>query len=254
MNTVAQAAPVVNPLPDYLRDFYLRIRRLTRRYGYCFARNNYFCGQFQRGQQTISRWIARLVQAGYIRCETAITEGGTERHIFLTQDCVPPKRTRPARKCVPPPSSLLDSEKSKNTAPPALAPEPDASPVVASLMQNEIPRPEAERLAATYGERACLTQIAALRYHRIDRNRGGFLRRAIEGAWAVPEAAKQAERAKTLRPRFEAQERPQEALRAKFSEGVKQGAAAIAEVCNLRGLLRGAGGSRSPRPPESSPL
>ena len=61
---------------------YAEISSLTNSNGYCWATNEYFAGLYDLGVSTVSRLISNLEERGYIRCEMAATETGSERRIY----------------------------------------------------------------------------------------------------------------------------------------------------------------------------
>ena len=61
---------------------YAEISSLTNSSGYCWATNEYFAGLYGLAPATISRLVSQLEERGYIRCEMAATESGSERRIY----------------------------------------------------------------------------------------------------------------------------------------------------------------------------
>lgn len=59
--------------------FFAEINALTNSYGYCNARNAYFCDLYDVDRRTISRWIKKLEQLNFIN---VVYESG-ERRIYL---------------------------------------------------------------------------------------------------------------------------------------------------------------------------
>ena len=61
---------------------YAEISSLTKSSGYCWATNEYFADLYGLAPATISRLVSQLEARGYIRCEMAATEVGSERRIY----------------------------------------------------------------------------------------------------------------------------------------------------------------------------
>lgn len=61
---------------------YAELTALCNQYGYCWATNDYFAKLYGLAPATISRLISQLEGRGYIRCEMAATETGSERRIY----------------------------------------------------------------------------------------------------------------------------------------------------------------------------
>lgn len=61
---------------------YGELTSLCNQTGYCWAGNVYFAELYGLSVRTVSRLIAQLEAKGYIRCETAATKDGSERHIY----------------------------------------------------------------------------------------------------------------------------------------------------------------------------
>lgn len=61
---------------------YAELTALCNQYGYCWATNEYFATLYGLAPATVSRLIAQLESRGYIRCEMAATETGSERRIY----------------------------------------------------------------------------------------------------------------------------------------------------------------------------
>lgn len=52
-----------------IKTFYRDISKMCRIKGYCWAYNKYFAERYQVSARTIGRWIAKLVEQGYITSE-----------------------------------------------------------------------------------------------------------------------------------------------------------------------------------------
>lgn len=61
---------------------YGELTSLCNQYGYCWATNEYFADLYNLAPATVSRLISQLAERGYIRCEMAATETGSERRIY----------------------------------------------------------------------------------------------------------------------------------------------------------------------------
>ncbi len=62
---------------------YGELTALCNQYGYCWATNEYFAKLYGISVVTVSRLISQLEKRGYIRCEMAATETGSERRIYV---------------------------------------------------------------------------------------------------------------------------------------------------------------------------
>ena len=61
---------------------YAELSALIGEDGYCWATNYYFAGVLGVSERTISRMITQMESAGFIRCEMAATDNGSERRIY----------------------------------------------------------------------------------------------------------------------------------------------------------------------------
>lgn len=61
---------------------YAELTSLSNKHGYCWATNEYFAELFGLSAATVSRLISQLAAKGYIRCEMAATDKGSERRIY----------------------------------------------------------------------------------------------------------------------------------------------------------------------------
>lgn len=66
---------------------YCELTALTNATGECWASNGYFANLYGKSNDTISRWIAELNQAGFIRVVVE-KKDGTKRYISIVQDAV----------------------------------------------------------------------------------------------------------------------------------------------------------------------
>lgn len=69
---------------------YAELTALCNQYGYCWATNEYFADLYGLAPATVSRLISQLEGRGYIRCEMAATETGSERRIYAGMFFVQP--------------------------------------------------------------------------------------------------------------------------------------------------------------------
>ena len=69
---------------------YAELTALCNQYGCCWATNEYFAGLYGLSPATVSRLISQLERRGYIRCEMAATETGSERRIYAGAFLVQP--------------------------------------------------------------------------------------------------------------------------------------------------------------------
>ena len=66
-------------LSDSEKIFYAELNALTNAYGYCNARNRYFCDLYEVDRRTIARWLNKLSELGFIK----LTYENGERRIYL---------------------------------------------------------------------------------------------------------------------------------------------------------------------------
>lgn len=66
-------------LSDAEKIFYAELNALTNAYGYCNARNRYFCDLFGVDRRTIARWLGKLSELGFIK----LTYENGERRVYL---------------------------------------------------------------------------------------------------------------------------------------------------------------------------
>jgi len=71
-----------NSLKPNAKLLYGELTSLCNQYGYCWATNEYFAKLYGISVVTVSRLISQLEKRGYIRCEMAATETGSERRIY----------------------------------------------------------------------------------------------------------------------------------------------------------------------------
>ena len=63
---------------------FAEITSLANKHGFCWAGNNYFAEHFNTAPETISRWISRLIEKGYIFSEVD-KSSGNKRRIYLSE-------------------------------------------------------------------------------------------------------------------------------------------------------------------------
>lgn len=61
---------------------YGEITALTEQEGFCWASNGYFARLYNAGARSVSRWLAELEQAGFIKIEPAVNQHG-QRKVYL---------------------------------------------------------------------------------------------------------------------------------------------------------------------------
>ena len=67
--SVCQAVMDDESLNVNIKTFYKDIAKMCRVKSYCWAYNKYFVERYQVNVRTIERWIAKLVERGYITSE-----------------------------------------------------------------------------------------------------------------------------------------------------------------------------------------
>lgn len=65
---------------------YSELTALTNKQGYCFAKNSYFADLYDVAKETVSRWVSKLEESGYVKV-VLIRENKEiiERRIFINQ-------------------------------------------------------------------------------------------------------------------------------------------------------------------------
>lgn len=76
-------------LPAGAKLLYGEITALCSEKGFCWASNNYFADLYQKTGKTISRWVAQLVEEGYIQAHVD-KEKGNQRQLYLSQSITLP--------------------------------------------------------------------------------------------------------------------------------------------------------------------
>lgn len=98
---------------------YGEITALCSEKGFCWASNNYFANLYQKTGKTISRWIAQLIENGYIQARVD-KEKGNQRRLFLSQSiCLPMDKNvhTYGQKCPPPMDKNVHTLKTKMSIP-----------------------------------------------------------------------------------------------------------------------------------------
>lgn len=67
-----------NELPPTAKLLYSEITALCNEKGYCWAKNEYFAELYMVSERTISRWINKLIQKGYVNVEFQYKTGTRE--------------------------------------------------------------------------------------------------------------------------------------------------------------------------------
>lgn len=67
---------------------YGEITALTNKKGYCFAGNKYFARLYNCDQNTISRWISKLVKEGYLEVEIVKNSEDSKRKIYILDNSI----------------------------------------------------------------------------------------------------------------------------------------------------------------------
>ncbi len=125
-------------LPSGAKLLYADISALCRFHGLCRAPNSYFARRFQVSISTVSRWIARLLERGYV---TADFERGFRR-LGLDLSFMPESK---APLSSPPEKVAREAAKSPKESP-AAGTKPSATP------QKESPAADGEKTAVSSGK------------------------------------------------------------------------------------------------------
>jgi hypothetical protein len=67
---------------------YGELTALTEKAGFCWASNGYLAKLYNAGSRSVSRWVAELVEAGFIVVEAAVNQHG-QRKIYVVE-CASP--------------------------------------------------------------------------------------------------------------------------------------------------------------------
>ena len=71
-------------LPPNAKLLYSEITALAQKDGYCYASNGYFANLYDVSDRSISDWINKLAQNGYIEVQLVKNNSGTYRKLFLS--------------------------------------------------------------------------------------------------------------------------------------------------------------------------
>jgi len=71
-------------LPANAKLLYSEITALAQKDGYCYASNGYFAELYDVSDRSISEWINKLSQNGYIEVQLVKNNSGTFRKLFLS--------------------------------------------------------------------------------------------------------------------------------------------------------------------------
>jgi uncharacterized phage protein (TIGR02220 family) len=72
-------------LPANAKLLYSEITALCNKEGYCYATNGYFADLYQVSDRSITFWLQKLAQCGYIDLQIDKNSKGTFRRIYLTR-------------------------------------------------------------------------------------------------------------------------------------------------------------------------
>lgn len=89
-------------LPFGAKLLYGEITALSNQRGYCFAQNAYFAKLYGLSTSTISRWISKMVQKGYLKLEIIFikdTKAVDERRLYICDIPYGKNEDTPAQKC-----------------------------------------------------------------------------------------------------------------------------------------------------------
>lgn len=64
---------------------YAELTSLTKKHGYCWARNKYFAQLYNVTERSIQNWLANLEKRGYLRTEFEKNKDGTLRKIYMNE-------------------------------------------------------------------------------------------------------------------------------------------------------------------------
>jgi len=92
---------------------YGEIAALSNQEGFCWASNTYFARLYETTPRNVRRWIAELVDRGYVHSDVE-TAQGSSRNLYLTEamekNVLPPGQNRPT----PPDENVLHNNKTNN--------------------------------------------------------------------------------------------------------------------------------------------
>ena len=102
-------------LPANAKLLYGEITALCNEKGYCWAGNEYFASLYKVSKTSISKWISKLIEQGYITSEIIYREGSKEilhRYLRIVNDPIKEKLNRSTTKVKEP---IEDKLKDNNT-------------------------------------------------------------------------------------------------------------------------------------------
>lgn len=106
-------------LPANAKLLYGEITALCNEKGYCWAGNDYFAKLYQVSKTSVSKWISKLIEQGYITSELIYREGSKEilhRYIRIVNDPTQEKLKRSETKVKEPiKEKLKDNNTVNNT-------------------------------------------------------------------------------------------------------------------------------------------
>jgi DNA-binding transcriptional ArsR family regulator len=107
-------------LPANAKLLYGEITALCNEKGYCWAGNEYFASLYKVSKTSVSKWISKLIENGYITSELIYREGSKEilnRYLRIVQDPVQEKLKRSTTKVKEPiEEKLIDNNTVNNTS------------------------------------------------------------------------------------------------------------------------------------------
>jgi DNA-binding transcriptional ArsR family regulator len=102
-------------LPANAKLLYGEITALCNEKGYCWAGNEYFASLYKVSKTSVSKWISKLIEQGYITSELIYREGSKEilhRYLRIVNDPIKEKLNRSTTKVKEP---IEDKLKDNNT-------------------------------------------------------------------------------------------------------------------------------------------
>lgn len=107
-------------LPANAKLLYGEITALCNEKGYCWAGNDYFAKLYKVSKTSVSKWISKLIENGYITSEIIYREGSKEilhRYLRIVNDPIQEKLKRSITKVKEPmKEKLIDNNTVNNTS------------------------------------------------------------------------------------------------------------------------------------------
>lgn len=107
-------------LPANAKLLYGEITALCNEKGYCWAGNEYFASLYKVSKTSVSKWISKLIEQGYITSEIIYREGSKEilhRYLRIVNDPIQEKLKRSTTKVKEPmKEKLKDNNTVNNTS------------------------------------------------------------------------------------------------------------------------------------------